>query len=463
MATINEILGIGKSGLDASKSLLALASFNVANASTPGYARRVADLTAGSVLGFGVQTGDPVAVKNLILQKNLAATMGDLGFHQGKLEGLQLAAEAFDDLDGVGIQSSLDAFGSALSILSANPGGAAERQGVLGAAEQLAASFAATREQLQTASDATVSQAQGVAVQVSFKAQQIVQLNAKIKAMAGDGQDIGTLVDQRDALIAELSSLIDVQVVPQTDGTVRIFTSSGQPIVSAEFATTFSVTAVGPPPSYEVSVVLTKGDGTEIGALQPVGGQLGGLVAAQNEELGPALNAIDEAAFFFMAAFNVQHQVGFGADGSTGLDFFELPATVEGAASQMALSDDVAGQPDAIAAAGSADEVPGGNGNLAALQIVAEQPAVLPSGLSIEQALEGLAFGFGEAVQAAELGASIEEASALQLETLLQSQIGVSVDEELIAMSRANQAFEAASVVIRRVDEMATTLLDMVR
>ena len=53
MPSINEILSIGRSGLRASRTRLAIASFNIANADTPGYSRQVADLTPSAVPGTG--------------------------------------------------------------------------------------------------------------------------------------------------------------------------------------------------------------------------------------------------------------------------------------------------------------------------------------------------------------------------------------------------------------------------
>ena len=64
--------------------------------------------------------------------------------------------------------------------------------------------------------------------------------------------------------------------------------------------------------------------------------------------------------------------------------------------------------------------------------------------------------------QAATVGLEIETGSAnSQLETMLESEVGVSVDEELIRMTKANQSFEAASQVIRNADQMSETVLTL--
>ena len=74
MASMNEILTIGNSGLLASKSLLQMAGFNIANANTPGYARRSAQLQAQAVLGMGVSVQGPHAVRNELMSRHLNST-----------------------------------------------------------------------------------------------------------------------------------------------------------------------------------------------------------------------------------------------------------------------------------------------------------------------------------------------------------------------------------------------------
>jgi flagellar hook-associated protein FlgK len=72
-------------------------------------------------------------------------------------------------------------------------------------------------------------------------------------------------------------------------------------------------------------------------------------------------------------------------------------------------------------------------------------------------------FDITNRIQTASMGVETERASAIQLENLFQAEAGVSLDEEMIAMSQAKTAFDASSQVIRAADEMAQTVLMMVR
>ena len=99
---------------------------------------------------------------------------------------------------------------------------------------------------------------------------------------------------------------------------------------------------------------------------------------------------------------------------------------------------------------------------LSALEAGGDQPGALPNGDSIRAAFEGLTFQVAEAIQGANLALSVETASAAQLQNILSSETGVSIDEELILMAQADQAFQAASTFITEAQQMQDTLLAMV-
>ncbi len=460
--SFNAIYSIGQSGLQSSKGLLALAGLNLANANTPGYARRIADLATTLIPGLGVTSNAAIPVRSPFIAKALVSSFGQMGFQQGQLDGLNLVEEAFNDLDGLGLQSSITAFEVALGAMGANPAGLAERAAVLGAAEQLAAQFASTRQQIQVSSDITVSQAQATATQVTQISAQLAEINTMLQQQQGNPEAVAALVDNRDGLLADLGELVQLQVVTQADGTVDLSTGGGVPLVIGGSASEVSVSAVGPPPDFQVEIEFQTPNGQTQGALGEVGGKLGGLVAAQNDVLGPALGTVDQMAFAFINGFNAQHQSGFDLDGIAGGDFFTTLTTSEGAAANITLSADVLGQPENIAAAGASGNAPGGNGNVLALQQVADQPGALPNGDSIRAAFEGLTFQVAEAIQGANLALSVETASAAQLQNILSSETGVSIDEELILMAQADQAFQAASTFITEAQQMQDTLLAMV-
>jgi flagellar hook-associated protein 1 FlgK len=126
------------------------------------------------------------------------------------------------------------------------------------------------------------------------------------------------------------------------------------------------------------------------------------------------------------------------------------------------------GNPNSIAASGNATDpvtgevlVPGDNANAFLLEDLIRQSGLFASGESAFEWYSDLVLDVASSKQAANVGFEIESGSVIQLETMLQSEVGVSVDEELIRMTQANQSFEAASQVIRNADQMSQTVLSL--
>lgn len=462
MASIGSILGIGGSALGAQQLLLGLIGQNIANANTPGYARQRLPLSAAADPRLGVLAGAPQAVRNEVIGELLIRTLGREGFAAGQLNGLSLVEPAFNDLDETGLGPAIVDLTSSLRELSANPGSGPLRAAVVDSAKALSNRFATTRRQLEEGMGATADLAQIKAQDATRMAEQIAALNKEIRSLQGTSVGVNELVAKRDALMAELGSIVEVQILQQNDGTVTLFAAGGRPLVEGTSSSALTVTGVGPPPGYEVQLSITTPNGESHEPLAPIGGELGGLLESIGQTMAPALRDLDQLAFDFSNAFNAQHTAGFDLNGVAGGDFFTPIAQVEGAAANLEIAAALEADPDLIAAAASAAEVPGGNGNLLALTDLLSEPGALPGGLSVSEGWDRIVFAVASEIEQANVALDTESASAAQLSNILLSEQGVSVDEELVAMTQANRAYEAAAQVIQAAQSMSDTLLNMV-
>ena len=447
--------------MNANKALLALTSQNVANLSTPGYSRQRMALTNAAVAGLGVMTGNPEAIRNTIVAKSLLNTFGSKGFYDGQLDSLKLAEPAVNDLDGAGLSQSMSAFLDALGQVSASPSGKAERAQLVQAANGLSAQFKITAQGLDDAAQGSINQVKDTVQKINQKTTDIAALNAQIKGLVNTNQNANALIDQRDLLLAELSSLVQVQVINEPDGTVSIFAAGGRPLLEGYEASSLKVS--GPDAAGNFDVVVKKPNGLEVEPLGDFGGKLGGIMAAYKDDILPAIQKLDEMAFTFATAFNAQHQAGVGIDGSTGLDFFEPIAGQQGAAFNLNVSEAIKTNPDAIAAASDIADIPGGNDNLLLLMKVQQDGGLLSDGASLVGAWQDITHAIGNAIATATVGSVTEEGTADQLIALQQAESGVSLDEEMINMTTAQKSLEAASTLIRTADEMFDTVLNLVR
>ena len=292
--------------------------------------------------------------------------------------------------------------------------------------------------------DQNVEQAVG---QVNQITQQIASINGELKQVGSSSQDNNSFLDQRDELVQQLSSLIDVSVI--NDGSsLTLTTKQGTPLVVDDR-------------SFALSTALDTSSGTQHVYSQDgaditgkiSGGQLGGLVAARDQALASVQTQLDSLASGFSQALNAAQAEGFDLHGTAGGDLFTA-VTGSGAAASMkvAITD-----PTLLAA--SSDGSTGSNGNLANLSGVASQ-AVL-NGMTPTQAYANVVFQAGSAVSD---GTTELNASSTMLQQLQQqdsSISGVSLDEEASNLLLYQRAYQAAAEAISTVNQMLQTAINM--
>ncbi len=441
--TINEVYGIGLSGLSANKALAAIASQNIANANTPGYVRQTMVL-ATRFLGLpGVDVEGPRAVRNPFLARQLVDTFGRLGYHEGMQTALSRVESAVNDLDGTGFGTQLTEFQTALGALAANPNSTVERDAAIASAKQLTAAFNSTRQQLLDGSNATYDEAVSTADQVNTMADEIAALNDQIRSLVGADKSANELIGQRDELVSQLGKMVDVEAVAQKDGSVYVFVGAGRALVDESGASELKVGTPGPAPGYAVDVTLERDSGQSLALGAPVGGRLGGLVDAYQETMAAAVAEIDALGQTVTDAFNLAHGAGGGGD------LFEFNGA------RMSVAANVANNPANLNADG-AGLAGSGDGAAAMAELIdTGNPSLI-------DAWQELTRNVSEPILLAQTGVGLESATAQQLETLLLSETAVSVDEELVALSQANAAFQAASEVIKIAEQLSSTVLNLV-
>lgn len=443
MATINSLYSVGISGLSANKSLAALSSQNIANANTPGYVRQTLMMATRAFGLPGVDAVGPRAVRNPFLARQLVSTFGRLGYHEGQADALNRVQTAVNDLDGNGVGVQFGRFQAVLSAAAAKPNGQAELDAVLAGADQLVTAFQSTRQQLLDGGAATHAEAVGTAETINGMATEVAALNDQIRSLVGAGQSANELIGRRDNLVGEMGRLVEVESVPNDDGSVSVFVGAGRALVDGSGASELAVSDPGPAPGYAIEVTLERANGQSLALGAPAGGRLGGLVDAFQDTMGGAVAELDELA----VKFSTQMNEAFGAG-----DFF-VPQNP--------------GDPGAL----TLEVNPGFRSDPPTPPLVFDNDAadvnamvdVLDAGLdSVVNDWQSLTRTIAEPTQLAETGLALEAASANQLATLLLSETAVSVDEELVALAQANSAFEAASEVIKIASQLTDTVLSMV-
>jgi flagellar hook-associated protein 1 FlgK len=283
--------------------------------------------------------------------------------------------------------------------------------------------------------------------QINRLTTQIAKLNGQVAQMQGLGQDPGTIQDQRDELIRQLSGLVNVNVTQSEHG-LTLTTGNGVPLVVANQNYALQANA-----NNSVLEHVYSAQGQDITS-QITGGQLGGTIQIRDQVLPQLFTQLNNLASQFTASFNTAHQAGFDAAGNAGGNFFTPLASTTDAATNfgVAITD-----PSLIAA--SSDGSAGSSGNLT--QLLALRDQQLPSGASPLDMYSNLVLQVGNLGANAQSDVTSSNASVQQLTDQRSSVSGVSLDEETTNMIRYQRAYEAGARVVTTVDSMFTTLMNM--
>jgi flagellar hook-associated protein 1 FlgK len=453
MAGLNTSLTIGIQALEASQAALNATSNNIANANTPGYTREVPQfsenaetLSGGEVVGGGVSLGGLQSVRDELLNLQIQQQTSQQSSADTQSASLQQIQTNFAST-GVDIASTLTAFSTSLAQLSASPSNTAVQQGVLESGQNLAESFNSTANGLTAAQSDADSQVTQTVAQVNTLTQQIAQLNGQLSQLPQSGQNGGTIQDQRDELVQQLSTLTGISVSQSSDGET-ITTANGSPLVMGSQSFTLQTTTG----SDGMQHVLDSAGNDITSSIQ--GGQLGGAIQMRDQVIPGFLNQLNTLASQFATAFNAAQAKGFDSNGNVGGNFFSVSSGTAGAAASLSVA---ITDPSQIAI--SSDGSAGSNGNVANLS--AALTGSLPSGQSVSNGYANMVFQVGSDASNASSESTAIGQNLLQLTNQQSSISGVSIDEETTNLIRFQTAYEAAARIVSTIQQLSTVTLDM--
>ena len=462
MGSLTALLNLSQNALLANQAAIDITSNNVANQNTPGYTRQIATWTSDSIsLSSGAPSDSGVEVtavsqRDRVLDQRVA--------QQTQLQSSTSAeSSALDQLQGIfGLSSTstaassttlgsdVDSFFNSLSSLEANPSDSSTRQGVLSAAATLASDLNSASSQIASQTSSLNQQVVGVVGQVNALTRSIAALNAQITSTSPTS-DAGTLEDQRQQDIAQLSQYVGFNQTTTQDNGVTLTTTNGALLVSEGQSFALGTTVSGG----NVQVTASSSAANQNITAGLTGGQLGGTLEARDGTVATAASALDSLAFAIGSAVNAQNAAGVDGNGNQGAELFVLPATASGAAATIALATT---DPNNVAAA-SVGQGSSGNGNATALSALGQ--AALVGGQSASGFFASFLTQVGTAAASSASSNTVQQASLTQLTTQQNSLSGVSLDEEASNLTQYQRSYEAAAKVFSIVDELLASALNL--
>lgn len=450
-------LELGKRALLSHQYNLTTIGHNIANADTPGYTRQRVNLTETDpytntigTFGTGVQIKTVQQIRDIFLTNQYRQGNSQLGRWSQRESAMTEVENIFLEPSDTGFNSILSDFFDTWHTLSQNPESSAGRAAVREQATLVVSTFHQLARRLDDLEKSLDNEITGRVADVNRIAKNLAELNQQISRQELGGDTANDLRDQRNLLIDELSSNVDVSVVQESNGIVRVFVGAMELVEKGSFSPiTTKITRSG---EMTHTTVVWQGTSND---LKFTGGELAGLVESRDDLLGEYRSMLNDLTANFVTEINAIHRGGYALDGTTEHDFFDAAGLT---ADKIALSTDIESHVNNIAASQSGG--PGDNANAIAIANL-QNALVMSNGTStFNEFYASIAGIVGVRSEEATDAATNAELVLQQVEFSRQSVQGVSLDEEMANLIKAQHAYDAAARVITAMDSALDTIIN---
>lgn len=423
---MTDIMALGLTSVKAFTQGLATISDNVANAQTPGYARRSTRIEDGTVIRYA----DEWRNNESRIATGLSAQAST------RLSWLESAERALDDGE-TGIGQRVGAVFNRAEELAADPNSTARRSAYLQSIDDAAIAFRTTATGLKGASEGISQQAQQTVTSLNSDLKGLLNVNQTLLATPQGTSGYASLLDQRDRILTNMAKAVPVDVSFDFRGvaTVRL-SGTGEMLANPDAVGSMNVTTAA---DGTLSFTATRPDGTT-SEIVPSGGTFAGMSSAA-ADIAEQRAEVDTLATNFANLINSNQANGKTKAGTAGAPLIDIGA--EGALTIAALDVGV----EAIATADNTAE----NANLIALNAARRDSG-------IEAGWTAVVSNHAQKVQSAKL---VQESSQSRSEAADEARdqlSGVDLDREAVELMRLQQSYEAAARVLQVAREMLQSI-----
>jgi flagellar hook-associated protein 1 len=448
---------------------------NIANSNTPGYSRQ--DITMATTapfttptanrageagqIGTGVTVTEVRRIRDLFLDSQFRLQNQGLGYWVASNQNLKDIEDIFNEPTDNGLGQTLAQFWNRWRDVTNDPQNPAVRLTLREQAADLAAYIRAGYQQLTEKQEHLDDQMVTNVEQINGLASQIFSLNEQITKVLAIGDQPNDLQDRRDLLLDDLSKIVRISSFQMPSGATAV-TIGGVQMVGEGYLNLMTTEVVN-----GLHEVKWNTDNDGDGSLDDVtllGGELAAQADLRDTFIPDSIVSLNSLANALASEVNALHKVGFGLNGSTGLNFFTLTAGQE--AQTIDLSKEVKDDASNIAAAASTGR-PGDSNTAAAIAALQFSLVMDSTGYnatsgngSIEDFYRGFISTLGATSQGAEREATNQGILVQHVDQGRQSISGTSLDEEATTMIKYQRAYEAAARMITTLDQMLETIIN---
>jgi flagellar hook-associated protein 1 FlgK len=468
--SLSASLNAATAGLTLASRRTEVIASNVARADEPGYAKR-------QVVSDGTATGTSVArvVDPMLQQLRREAAADAAGAEVARGFAASLDRMVGDPDQPASLQSAYSRFATSLTVAAADPTSAAALAGSVEAAhafsDRLNALAGEVTRMRQAAEDGIASDVSRLNADLRV----VADLNGDIRRAEALGQDGADLADRRAAAIDRIAEIVPIRQIERGDGTLALVSLGGAVLLDVEPAGVgFDARQmVAPDQTHPTGLSGLTLRGRPAGSGRPgelfAGGALAARFSLRDETAVQAMAQLDTVA----AEVAVRLQVSDASLSPTGAGIFtDAGARVgtppdAGLAARLSVNDRLTGDGVFLLRDGLDAVLPTSAGD----QLIAHSAALgqrrAPLGAALGTAstdmtelLAKLRSGLSSARITTETEA---EGTRREAQRLMEARDGgvISVDEEMQALLRVEQAYAANARLIQAVGQMMDRLTEI--
>jgi len=478
-ASLTQALSIALSGLQSSSSLISLASKNIANAQTPGYTQKTGTTTSvdyGAAFGGTAIAGYTRATNQALTSNYNVATSAAsyAGTQNDYLTQIQTILNSTSN--NPTLSNDVAQLASAFTQYAAAPESAIQQQNLISTAQTLTNDIHTIGNQLGSLVSQVQSDLSGNITSLNSDLQQIATINNQIQAASTAGQPIVDLQDQQDQLVNKVSSFLNVNAQPRANGQIALYTPSGQLLVDGPTAETFSFNGTAILNANATNVGSAFGGGSLQAAMNFIDTSASaassttpgvGTVAKLQAQLSKLVDAFTNSSGGTPSAFATAYSSAVTA--STALGATQAGASV--ASSFFTVSNGSNGQPDASTFVVNAGLLAGTSvlpqtGTQAIANSFSTVATYTASGLSAQNVTyagltSAILSTFQQAANTVKTQSTTATSQQTYYQTTLSNTTGVNIDNELANLVAYQNSYAASAHVISTVNQMLTTLINV--
>ena len=322
-----DILQTGKFGVLTQQKLIGTTSNNISNVNTTGYTRQSTTVyTSAQEWGIGETVTRRLYDK--YVQREMFRDQGNVGFYDAYGTGLGTVDNLLSKSD-TSIATQLDSVFSSMESAVQNTSSLANRRELLTQLNNLVDRYHTLNYNIKNEINDINNKINDSAASINDLVKGFYEVNHQVNNLSKKEQqsEIGLqLMDKRDELVNQLSSLVDVNLVQESTGSYSLYLGNGQLLANNDTYGQVKVmqdeadnTKRSLNLTFEIPnhTELTLGD-------ENWGGQIGGYLAAAGD-MRQAMRDLGQNALAFADAMNQQNKGGLTLEGKAGQDLITLP------------------------------------------------------------------------------------------------------------------------------------------